>query len=75
MNFGEHLTIDGYGGEEELLDDKNLVLSCLNDLPDLLGMKRLSEPIIFHAEDNEIKDPGGWTGVVVSKTTRSRLGG
>ncbi|OGN33356.1 MAG: S-adenosylmethionine decarboxylase proenzyme [Candidatus Yanofskybacteria bacterium RIFCSPLOWO2_12_FULL_41_8] len=65
MNFGEHLTIDGYGGEEELLDDKNLVLSCLNDLPELLGMKRLSEPMIFHAEDNEIKDPGGWTGVVV----------
>ena len=65
MNFGEHLTIDGYGGKEKLLDDKNLVLSCLNDLPNLLGMKKLSQPMIFHAEDNEIKDPGGWTGVVV----------
>ncbi len=65
MNFGEHLTIDGYGGKEELLDDEKLVLSCLNDLPALLGMKKLSEPMIFHAENNEIKDPGGWTGVVV----------
>ena len=42
MHFGEHLTIDGYGGEEKLLDNKDLVLSCLNDLPRVLGMKLLS---------------------------------
>jgi len=65
MNFGEHLTIDGYGGKEELLDSKEAVLSCLAELPDKLGMKTLSEPMVYRAEDNHIKDPGGWTGVVV----------
>jgi S-adenosylmethionine decarboxylase len=28
-------------------------------------MKKLSEPEIYRAEANEIKDPGGWTGFVV----------
>jgi len=65
MHFGEHLMLDGYGGRQDLLDDKNLILSCLLELPKLLGMKLLSEPTIYHAEDNNIKDPGGWTGVAV----------
>ena len=64
MHFGEHLMIDGYGGDEALLDDKNIVLACLDELPELLGMKKLSEPEIFHAEPNDAKDPGGWTGIV-----------
>ncbi|HEY4505526.1 MAG TPA: adenosylmethionine decarboxylase [Candidatus Paceibacterota bacterium] len=64
MHFGEHLMIDGYGGKEVLLNDQTLVLSCLNDLPDLLGMKKLSAPAIFQADTNDIKDPGGWTGIV-----------
>ena len=64
MHFGEHLTLDGYNSKEELLDDKSLVLSCLNDLPNKLGMKQLSKPMVYHAEDNGIKDPGGWTGIV-----------
>ncbi len=64
MHFGEHLTLDGYSGQEKLLDDKDVVLSCLTDLPGQLGMKLLSEPMIYRAEDNGIKDPGGWTGIV-----------
>lgn len=65
MHFGEHLTVDGYDGKEELLDDKNLVLSCLYDLLNLLGMKKLSEPAVYQAFDNGKKDPGGWSGVVI----------
>lgn len=64
MHFGEHLMIDGYGGDEGLLNDKALVLKCLSTLPEKLGMHKLSEPIIYYAEGNDIKDPGGWTGVV-----------
>jgi S-adenosylmethionine decarboxylase len=64
-NFGEHLTIDGYGGSYEKLNSREAVLDCLNELPEKLGMKKLSQPEIYQAEDNEIKDPGGWTGVVV----------
>ncbi len=64
MHFGEHITIDGYGGDEKLLNDKQVVFNCLNDLPGLLGMNKLSEPVIYFAEGNDSKDPGGWTGVV-----------
>lgn len=64
-NFGEHLTLDGYRGNFEKLNNRELVLECLANLPGLLGMNKLSEPEIYHAEDNGIKDPGGWTGMVI----------
>lgn len=65
MTFGEHLTIDGYGGDYDKLDDQVLVLNCLDRLPGLLGMKKLSKPEIYKAPGNNVKDPGGWSGFVV----------
>lgn len=65
MHFGEHVTIDGYGGDYEKLDDKDLVLNCLNDLPTKLDMEKLSKPEVYHALGNDKKDPGGWSGFVV----------
>lgn len=65
MHFGEHITIDGYGGSKKKLNDKDIVLSCLNDLPEKLGMEKLSEPKIYFAPGNDKKDPGGWSGFVV----------
>src|SRR5688572_23726252 len=65
MNFGEHLTIDGYGGDRKKLNDKKLVLKCLKELPELLGMRTLSSPEVYFAPGNNIKDPGGWSGFVV----------
>lgn len=64
-NFGEHLTIDGYCGNFHKLNDKNLVHQCLEELPDLLKMKKLCKPHVYRAPDNQIKDPGGWSGFVV----------
>ena len=65
MYFGEHLMIDGYGGSKDKLNDKELVVKCLAELPLKLGMRTLSMPEVFLAEDNNIKDPGGWTGFVI----------
>ncbi len=65
MNFGEHLTIDGYGGSESKLNNKVLVLQVLTDLPMKLGMHTLCTPQVFWADGNNIKDPGGWSGFVV----------
>lgn len=65
MYFGEHVTIDGYGGDKTKLNNKELILECLNNLPDSLGMSKLSEPVIYYAKGNNSKDPGGWTGMVV----------
>lgn len=64
-HFGEHLMIDGYGGDKALLDDKDLVLDCLQNLPGQVDMHILGGPYIFHSDGNDIKDPGGWTGFVI----------
>lgn len=64
-NFGEHLTLDGYKGSLEKLNDKVLVLKCLNELPELLEMKKLAEPEVYFASDNGKNDCGGWSGFVV----------
>lgn len=65
VNFGEHLTIDGYGGDPEKLDDRELVMGCLSELPERLGMHKLAEPVVYFAKGNDDKDPGGWSGFVV----------
>ena len=65
VNFGEHITIDGYEGSEEKLSDKNLILFCLSDLVAKLGMRELAPPHVYFAEGNDSKDPGGWTGFVI----------
>ncbi len=64
-HFGEHITIDGYGGAEALLDDKGAVLEALQELPKILTMKTLAEPEVYYASANDAKDPGGWSGFVV----------
>ncbi|MBI1862979.1 adenosylmethionine decarboxylase [Candidatus Microgenomates bacterium] len=65
MHFGEHLTIDGYGGNEDLLDSRDIVLNSLRELPKLVDMNLLSEPVVYEAPGNNQKDPGGWSGFVV----------
>lgn len=64
-NFGEHLTIDGYNGSPKILNDKNAVFKCLEELPELLEMKRLNKPKVYFVPDSKGKDPGGWSGFVV----------
>ncbi len=64
-NFGEHLTIDGYGGDFHRLNDKDRVHGCLEELPNLLKMNKLCNPHVYHAEDTQIKDPGRWSGFVI----------
>ena len=64
-HFGEHLTLDGYGGDFEKLNNKELVLHCLKDLPDMLDMHILAGPEVYFAAGNDKKDPGGWSGFVV----------
>jgi len=65
MHFGEHLTIDGYNGSYEKLNDNELVLNCLNELPEKLDMNKLAKPVVYLAKENNKKDPGGWSGFVV----------
>lgn len=65
MHFGEHITVDGYQGNFEKLNDKDLVLNTLKVLPNKLGMHILAGPEVYFAKGNDKKDPGGWSGFVV----------
>lgn len=64
-HFGEHLTIDGSGGDPRRLDDRSIVLRFLAELPLALGMSILGGPELYRATGNHAKDPGGWTGTTV----------
>ena len=65
MQFGEHVTIDGYGGDYELLNNQEVISFALSDLPKKLGMMTLSVPMVLSARGNGEKDPGGWSGFVI----------
>lgn len=64
-HFGEHITIDGYGGNHDRLNDKDAVFSALTELCDTLRMRPMMKPVVISAPDNHIKDPGGWSGFVI----------
>ena len=57
--------VDGYGGSYEKLNSREVVLKCLNELPEILGMSKLAAPVVYEAPGNDAKDPGGWSGFVV----------
>lgn len=65
MHFGEHLMIDGYGAPFEKLESKELCFDVINELPNLLGMKKICEPNLVRFPGNDAKDPGGWSGYVM----------
>jgi S-adenosylmethionine decarboxylase len=65
IQFGEHITIDGYGGDYELLNNEKIILHVLSDLPKKLGMTTLTVPMVVSARGNGKKDPGGWSGFVI----------
>ncbi|MDP1690248.1 MAG: adenosylmethionine decarboxylase [bacterium] len=64
-HFGEHITIDGYGGDPDRLNSEEAVLSALTEICDALRMRPLMKPMVIPAPDNHIKDPGGWSGFVI----------
>jgi len=64
-NFGEHLTIDGYGGNPEKLNNREIVLKLLSDLPEKTGMHKIIEPVMTEFPGNDLKDPGGFSGFVM----------
>ena len=64
-HFGEHVTIDGYGGNPDRLNSEEAVASALTELCNALQMHPLIKPQVISAPDNNIKDPGGWSGFVV----------
>jgi len=63
--FGVHLTLDGYGGSRQLLANADHIRACLGELPELLGMHKLIEPMVLEVGQLSDKDPGGLSGYVL----------
>lgn len=63
--FGLHLMIEAYNCPPSVLNDANLVYKVLDEVPELIGMHKLTKPYVVFAEGNDKRDPGGWSGFVI----------
>ena len=66
--FGPHLMLDLYGCNKEKLVDIKLIYEILDELPNLLGMRKVIPPYVipYKGSDNpEHFDKGGVSGVVI----------
>lgn len=63
-NFGPHLMIDMADCDAEKLNDLDRCFRFLNELPDLVGMTKITQPHVFPYE-GLVPEDKGVTGVVV----------
>lgn len=63
--FGLHLMLEAYDCSPDVLSNKDAVYKILDELPGLIGMRKLTEPSVIKAEGNNKRDPGGWSGFVI----------
>ena len=64
--LGLHLTLDFYGCNKENLSNSEFIYQTLNELPDLIGMKKLTKPSLTIYEGNPKGfDKGGISGFVI----------
>ena len=65
FGFGPHLMLDLNECNPEILDNLDACYRILSDLPDKIGMKKITQPYIFRY-DSGIPGEEGITGVVIS---------
>jgi S-adenosylmethionine decarboxylase len=65
VQFGFHLTLDLYGCPLQPLNHMPTVYDSLDKLPKKIGMTALIPPYVIHADANDAKDPGGYTGFLI----------
>jgi S-adenosylmethionine decarboxylase len=64
--FGPHLTIDIYGCDEGALSSPECIREMLNEMPEMLGMHKISEPSILPYSGKEGSfDKGGVSAFVI----------
>ena len=55
--FGPHLMLDGYGCEQEKLEDLELIYNILDEFPAQIGMTKIMPPYVFRYNG---KRPENW---------------
>jgi S-adenosylmethionine decarboxylase len=63
-HFGPHLAIDLVGCPKELLSDLNLHFNFLNEVPEIIGMTKITQPHVF-PYSGLVPEDRGITGVVI----------
>ncbi len=58
-----HLIIDGYTSNKQILKEENFLRQILNNIPDLIGMTRITEPFVFRYLGDKPED-WGYSGFV-----------
>jgi S-adenosylmethionine decarboxylase len=53
-----HLIIDGFGKNEDILQDENFIHDLLNTYPAKIGMTKISGPIVFRYSGSKPEDWG-----------------
>ena len=67
--FGLHLILDAYGASYKQLAEKKLIKDFLNNLPELIGMKKLAQAQVFEYDGGGNKEDWGYSGFVVITTS------
>ncbi|MEM5801938.1 MAG: adenosylmethionine decarboxylase [Candidatus Aenigmatarchaeota archaeon] len=64
--FGPHLTLDLYQCNKEKLSNKNFIFKILDELPELIGMHKISKPqiLVYPGKENSF-DKGGISAFVI----------
>lgn len=64
--LGPHLTLDLYSCDKEKLLDVEFIAKILNELPDLIGMHKISKPMVVPYPGREDSfDKGGISAVIL----------
>lgn len=64
MGFGQHLMIDGYGGDRDRLEDLEGLYRFLDEYPAKMGMTKIMPPYVFEYTGSKPED-WGLSGVVL----------
>jgi S-adenosylmethionine decarboxylase len=65
ITFGVHYMLDGYGADQNLLQDVKKLKQVLLDVPANMGMHCICEPVVVEVGPKNRKDPGGVSGFVL----------
>lgn len=61
---GNHLVLDCYGCDKKKINNKGVICDMLKELPELIGMKRISKPHIINYKAEQ-EPESGITGFVL----------
>ncbi len=53
-----HVIVDGYGGDPDQLADENAVRVILDHVPDLMGMTKITQPVVLRYTGSKPEDWG-----------------